>query len=393
MTVVEVKEASHINSFLNLVDSIYKNDPNYIRPLDAMIEEVFDPSKNSLFATGSAVRYLLVDGNRPVGRIAAFVNGQKAYGYDQPTGGIGFFECVNNQDAAFMLFDVAHRWLKNKGMEAMDGPINFGENVNFWGLLVEGFTPPGFGMQYNPSYYREFFEAYGFEVYYEQITNHLDLKAPFPERFWRIAERALQKPGLEFRHFRLDELDKFVADFIEIYNQAWKFHEGFVPMQEAPLRAVLQKSKSFIMEELIWYAYSNGKPIAFLVMFPDANQILRHFNGKLNWWNKFQFVYYKWRKEMTRIRVTVLGVIPEFQRSGIESCLFYKLRDEVLARPHLNEMELSWVGDFNPKMRALQEAMGASFAKRHITYRYMFNPDLRGSVKAPIIPVDTKFNG
>jgi hypothetical protein len=83
----------------------------------------------------------------------------------------------------------------------MDGPINFGENDNFWGLLVEGFTPPSYGMNYNPPYYKAFFEDYGFETEYEQITNHLDVHKPFSERFTKIANWVIQKPGYTFQAF------------------------------------------------------------------------------------------------------------------------------------------------------------------------------------------------
>lgn len=390
MTIVEVFSKSQQKVFLDVVDAIYATDANYVRPLDVMIQQIFDPKTNNLFANGQATRFVLFDnGGNPMGRIAAFVNGNKAFGYDQPTGGIGFFECVNNRDAAFLLFDTAKAWLLQRGMKAMDGPINFGENDNFWGLLVDGFTQPGFGMSYNPPYYRTLFEDYGFTVYYEQITNHLDLGKPFPERFWKIAERVMSKPELTFRHFSWKEDQRFINDFIEVYNDAWRFHENFIPMQPSYLLNTLKKTKAFMMEELIWFAYWNNEPIGFLVMFPDANQIIRHLHGKLNWMNKIRFWWMRRTKPFTRARVTVLGVKPHYQRMGIESALFYQFRDVVRRNPSFTELELSWVGDFNPKMRALMEAMESSFGKRHITWRYLFDGNVQVA-RSPIIPLGTK---
>ena len=119
---------------------------------------------------------------RLMGRVAAFINNKKAYHYEQPTGGIGFFECIDDEKAAFLLFDTAKNWLSANGMQAMDGPINFGENDNFWGLLVEGFTVPSYGMNYNPPYYRPLFENYGFKTAYAQITNHLDVSETLPRK-------------------------------------------------------------------------------------------------------------------------------------------------------------------------------------------------------------------
>jgi hypothetical protein len=392
MYIVEVKSDKEKRQFLDVVDEIYKNDDAYVRPLDIMIEEVFDPEANDFFQHGNAVRFLLMnDDNKPIGRVAAFINEKKAYGFRQPTGGMGFFECINDRDAAFMLFDAANNWLSERGMEAMDGPINFGENDNFWGLLVEGFTQPAFGMQYNPPYYKDFFEAYGFEKYFEQVTNHLDLQKPFPERFWKIAGWVGRKPGYHFRHFTWQESEKFIQDFIEIYNDAWQFHENFTPMKADTLRKSLKEAKDFMDEELIWFAYYEETPIGFFVQFPDVNQILKHFHGKMNFVNKLRFVYLKWRKVMTRTRVVIMGIRPRWQRNGIESGIFWHLRKVVSKKPWIKEMELSWVGDFNPKMRALHDSVGAVFGKKHITYRYLFDEEKRREKqRASAIPLDTR---
>jgi len=388
MQIIEVNTAALEKTFLNMVNTIYASDKNYIRPLDIMIQDTFNPLKNNLLLNGYAVRYIVVRDQKCVGRVAAFINPKKAFGFEQPTGGIGFFECENNQEAANLLFDASKKWLQNKGMEAMDGPINFGENDNFWGCLIEGFTPPAFGMAYNPNYYQNLFESYGFAAYYNQITNHLDLSKEFPERFWRISERIISKPGLTFKHFTWKDSDRFIDNFIEIYNDAWQFHENFTPIQKSSIKNLIEKTRSFLMPELIWYAYFNDEPIGFLVMFPDANQIIKHLHGKLNWWAKLKFVYYRQTKAMTRTRVTVFGIKTHFQRMGIESGIFHQLRDVVKRNPQFTEMELSWVGDFNPKMRALLEAMGASLGKKHITYRILFNQ--KQVARSAIIPTNSK---
>jgi hypothetical protein len=390
MQLIEVSSSKAQTRFLNIVDTIYKGDPYYVRPLDKEIRAVFDPLQNNFFQHGEAARWILVDGNGKVtGRIAAFINKLKAYTFQQPTGGMGFFECIENEKAAFMLFDQARQWLAARGMMAMDGPINFGENDVNWGLLVEGFTHPGFGMNYNPPYYKKFFEDYGFRFYFEQVSNHLDLTKPFPERFWKIAEWCMRKPELSFRHFTYDLADKFIRDMKEVYDDAWKFHENFTPMEVTTLRKGLDKARSFVDPELIWFVYYNEEPVAFLIQFPDINQILRHLHGKLHLWNKIRFLWLKYRKTITRTRIVIMGVKPKYQRYGVESGIFWHLNNMMKHKPHITELELSWVGDFNPKMRALHESVGATFAKRHITYRKIFSEDVAFQ-RSTIIPVDTK---
>jgi hypothetical protein len=372
MTITEVKDKATKKAFLDVARVVYKNDDAWVCPLDIDVEAVFDPAKNNFHQFGKCTRWILKnDKGELIGRVAAFINEKKAYHYEQPTGGMGFFECINDEEAAFMLFDTAKNWLQTNGMKAMDGPINFGENDTFWGLLVEGFTPPSYGMNYNPSYYKTFFKNYGFETLYEQITNHLNAHVPFPERFEKIAKWVAQKPGYEFKHFKISEIEKFAADFIEIYNDGWKDFENFVPINHSTILESFNKMKPILDEKLIWFGYVNGEPASFNIVLPDANEMLKPLKGKLGLVGKLMFVYKKWRG-VKRMRGVVMGTKQKFQNHGLESALFTKLKDYVLGLNQYDVMELSWVGDFNDKMIGLHKSMGATFANKHATMRYIF---------------------
>ncbi len=372
MTITEVTNKAAKKAFLDVARIIYRDDKIWVCPLDNDIEAVFDPAKNNFHQDGKCTRWILTDEKgRLIGRIAAFINNKKAYNYEQPTGGIGFFECINNEEAAFLLFDTAKKWLIENGMQAMDGPINFGENDNFWGLLVEGFTAPSYGMNYNHAYYRAFFEHYGFKTLYAQITNHLDIIRPFPERFYKIAKWVTKKPGYEFKHLKAKEIEKFAVDFMEIYNDAWRDFENFVPITHATIAESFNKMKPLMDENLIWFAYINGEPASFLIVLPDANPMIKPLKGKLDLIGKLKFVYKKWRG-VSRMRAIVMGTKQKFQNHGLESGLFITLGEYVLPLKQYSELELSWVGDFNEKMIAMHKAMGAIFGKRHLTMRYIF---------------------
>jgi hypothetical protein len=193
----------------------------------------------------------------------------------------------------------------------------------------------------------------------------------------KIAEWLSKRPGHSFQHFEFRRKDKFINDLVDIYNSAWKvFKEDFTPLDPDALERTLQKAKAIIDEELIWFAYFNDKPIAFFILFPDLNQIIKYFNGNLNLWNKIRFLWFRTNHRMTRMRAIVGGVNPAFQNSGVESAIFYNLYQVFKRKPWYKELELSWVGDFNPKMIAIYEALGAHKAKVHVTYRYMINKNL-----------------
>lgn len=183
--------------FLDTARIIYRYDKTWVCPLDNDIKGIFDSRKNTYFKHGITERWVLTDdANSLIGRIAAFIDFNLANSYEQPTGGIGFFECIDDKDAAFLLFDTAKAWLQERGMKAMDGPINFGETDKYWGLLVNGFTHPAFDVPYNHSYYRYLFESYGFKVYYKMEGFHLDITKPLPERLKENCRLGASQKGI-----------------------------------------------------------------------------------------------------------------------------------------------------------------------------------------------------
>lgn len=375
MKIIEVNSKAEKADFLNVARVIYKNDTVWVCPPDKDINSIFNPKTNVYYSHGDACRWILKDANNKlIGRIAAFINENKQELEDQPTGGIGFFECIEDEKAAFMLFDTAKAWLEERKMEAMDGPINFGETDKYWGLLVDGFIHPCYEVNYNPPYYQKYFENYGFKTYFKQEGFHLDISKGISERFLKIASWVAKKPGYEFKHFRWKNEDKFINDFCEVFNVAWAtFKEDFKPLKPEYVKRTLKKAKVILEEEFIWIAYYENEPIAIYLMYPDVNQIFKYLNGKLHPINLLRFLYLKKKKTMTRARGVLMGVKPKFQGLGIESAFIFHINEVMKKKPQFTEIEFSWVGDFNPKMRKIFIAVGSESVKHYITYRYLFD--------------------
>ncbi|MCK4879195.1 MAG: hypothetical protein KAS82_01000 [Bacteroidales bacterium] len=388
MTIQEVQDKRSQKEFLEVPRIIYRDDDTWVCPFDKEIESIFDPKKNIYFEHGEVTRWLLFDDlQQLIGRVAAFIDRNSCEKHDQPTGGMGFFECIHNQEAANLLFDTAREWLKSRDMEAMDGPVNFGETDKYWGLLVDGFTHPSYEIAYNHPYYQELFESYGFQTYFRQEGFHLDVTEPLPPRFERIAQRVASNPEYVFKHFRRKEADWFIKDFVTVFNEAWaSFKENFEPLEVSYIKKTLKKAKAIIDEEFIWIAYSKGKPIAIYLMYPDVNLILKHLNGRLNLPAMLKFLYLKRKRTMTRARGVLMGVIPAYQSRGIEAGIILNLVRVFERKPHYTEIEFSWVGDFNPKMRKIFLSVGCKSVKHYITYRYLF--DRNAEFKRYPIPGD-----
>ncbi len=369
-------------AFMNASRSLYAGDNAWVCPLDEDIKNIFDERRNPLFENGEARKWILVSpsSGQPIGRIAAFYNTVKANRHKIPTGGVGFFECIDDQRAANLLFDAAKAWLIDKGLKAMEGPVNFGENDRFWGLQIDGFIQPAYGMPYNKTYYQHLFEDYGFICQYEQISRILDISNPLPERFTRIAEWVANKPQVEIAFGSRKEPEVFAQVMQEVYNDAWKQTEFFTPITDEQVNEMVKTFRHVIIDPLIPYAKINGESAAFIVALPDLNQIFKPFNGKFSLWRKLQFLLrsrnqFQWylnKGILNRGRVIVMGVKEKFRKYGMESAMM--IPAIIKAREMgFKEMELSWVGDFNVEMNRLHEATGSTQARKHITYLYEFD--------------------
>lgn len=367
--------------FLKAGYALYRNDPRYVRPLDRDIETVFDLKKNKQLRHKDAAvkRWVLLDKNENIlGRIAAFVNPRYLFTGGYKCGGIGFFECVNDDTAAGMLLDVATQWLRTKGMQAVDGPVNLGERNMWWGCLCEGFNDsPTYGMNYNPPYYNDLFQNYGFQIYFHQLVYNYKVDEPVPEKFYEKARRIEANPKYSFDHFHKNKLDKYAYDMTEVYNAGWGKHEHFKPLTLEQTKLTFKKMLPVMDERLIWFGYYDGKPIAFFIMLPDLNQIVKYLDGNLNWYGKLKFVFYqKVLKKVNRMQGILFGVVPDHQSKGVEGATIIAAAKLIQPLKRYNNLEMNWIGDFNPKMMHMVENLGADVTKRYRTYRLMLDPTL-----------------
>lgn len=378
MKLIEVTTKQEEKEFLRMPDKLYSDDPNRIKPLDQDILKVFDPKSNKQFRHGEAIRWILLDENgKSIGRIAAFFDRKISKTFDQPTGSIGFFECINNTEASSMLFDAARRWLEERGMEAMDGPVNFGDRDKWWGLLVDGFYPPNYCVPYNPDYYQRLFEEYGFKNYFYQYTYHRHIyDGDLDEHMKVTSERISQNPRYRISNIEKGDMDRVADEFRQVYNAAWTKHSGVKEITITHARAVLNSMKPIMDERLVWFAYYDDEPIGFFIMVPEMNQVFRFLDGKLNLIGKLKFLwYFKIRKVCTTAVGMIFGIAVEHQRKGVEGGLVYGFHDVAMKKgfPY-KELELNWIGDFNPTMMRIAEMVGCKIKKTHVTYRLLFDP-------------------
>ena len=358
---------------------LYKEYPNWVCPLDTDIEKVFDPKHNELFDEGEAIRWVVRNAEgQIVGRIGAFYNREKASIEEQPTGGCGFFESIDDQEVANLLFDASRDWLKARGMEAMDGPINFGQRRDWWGLLVKGFEyQPLYMNPYNPPYYQALFENYGFKNYFNQ--NSYDWAVGESEASSRLqtrSERLLAAPRYHVAPIDTKHMAEAAENFRTIYNKAWALFSGVKPMTAEEAQQMMKTILPIVDPRIIFFAYHNEEPIGFFITVPDLNRLIGKFNGKFGLWQQLRLMWdLKVRKSCDRVFGIIFGITPDYQGKGVESAIMYRYLQFVQSPDNqYKNIELAWIGDFNPVMnRMIINYAGATCHKVHTTYRYLFD--------------------
>src|SRR5450432_1671255 len=376
MQLTEVTNPALAHDFIKVNVEINKANTNYIRPLDKDINEVFDEKKNKSFRHGKCVRWILKDnaGNF-IGRIAAFTNKKyKNKGDDVPIGGVGFFDCINDQQAANLLFDTAKQWLIEQGMEAMDGPINFGERDRWWGVVVEGFQEPMYCMNYNYPYYKDLFENYGFKNFFNQVCFGLNAEKMLAPKMYDRHAMYDNNPDYTALYFKKNQLEKFAADFTIIYNKAWAGHGGLKELKREQVVLMFKQWKPIIDEKIIWFAYYKGEPVCMFVNLPDINQYFKHLNGKFDLLHKLYFLWMQKTMKNKKFTGIVYGIVPEFQGKGVDAYMIVEAAKIVQPTTYYKEYEMQWIGEFNPKMINVASSLGETFRSRMLTtYRYLFD--------------------
>ncbi|MCB4235929.1 hypothetical protein LDL59_14965 [Kaistella anthropi] len=252
-------------------------------------------------------------------------------------------------------------------------PINFGERDKFWGLLIDGFSEPLYGMNYNPSYYKTLFENYGFQIYFNQLCFGRKIHDPVAENFLQMHARISKNKNISAKRMKVKNLKKFAEDFTEVYNKAWASHGEGKQLSNLQTLKLFTTLKPVINEHISWFVYENEKPIAVWMNIPDLNQWFKYLNGKFSLWQKLKFLFLKTFKTNKKMVGLVFGVVPEWHRKGIDGYMIWEGTRHFRKTTSFEDYEMQWIGDFNPKMIKIAENLETEVTRKLATYRFLFD--------------------
>lgn len=374
----QVESDKEVDAFHQLPFRIYQDYPQWAPPFRFEIENIFDPEKNDFFKKGECERYLVTRGEEVVGRFAVMNTPKRDKVLDPPMGGIGFIEMENDPDLAEAIIGYAREWHRERGYSAMRGPINFGENDVYWGLLVENYEePPIYGMFYHPPYYKKLLEQTGAEKLDDHWSYKRNFDQPLPERMVRITDRIENRNDVTFRPIDTSNIYQDAEYIRQIYNEAWSQQDieererQFTELTRDTVRRMVKKLKPIMIRDSVLLAFVDGEPASFIVCVPDLNEVSKETGGRLRWWHYPKLLWFKRRAK--HLRTLVYGTRPKYRKMGLEALTFVRgIQYTKAAAPTLEYLEGAWVSEKNWLMQNSLEALGCHHHKTHRTYKWVF---------------------
>jgi len=375
----KITDKKGIELFHSFQADLYKNNPVWIPPFRFEIENIFDPSENSFFQTGECERFIMFnDHDIPVARFSLMNQPERDAVLQPKMGGLGFLELVNDQNVMNSIIGFASDWHSERGYSAFRGPINFGENDNFWGLLVENFEEePIYGMHYHHAYYKKLIEATGAERLDDHWSYRRDFDQPLPERLVKITDRIEDRLNVEIRPVDFKNPEKDAEAIRNIYNRAWADQDivdreqEFTELTRETVMEMVDQMKRIVINDSVLIASIDGVPASFVVSIPDLNQVSKATGGRMHWWQIPRLFLLK--RNARRLRTLVFGTLPEYRKKGLEALVFIRgIQMTKAACPSLEYLEGAWVSEKNWLMQRSLEALGCYHHKTHRTYKWEF---------------------
>lgn len=365
ISIAPILSKSETLPFIKFAWQIYRNYPQWVPPLLMDRKKLMDREKNPFYKHADAEFFLARRSGVIVGRIGAIINHNHNREHHQKIGFFGFFECVNDQGVADVLFSTAKNWLRARGTTAIRGPASPSVNDEY-GLLVDGFDrSPVVLMPYNPPYYATLIEKAGFGKVKDLYAYHMHKDRVFSGKLARVADAIKEREGLSFRSLNMKKFDEEVATLKELYNRAWQYNWGAVPMTDEEFDALAKDLKPVVVPGLVVIAEFKGEPIGFALSLPDLNIALKY--NRRGYLLPGLYCLMRHKKKINQIRIIVLGVIPERLKSGAGGMLFYEMarRSDELGFP---EGEAGWVLEDNVMMNRGAELLNGERVKTYRIY-------------------------
>ncbi|MCB2079169.1 MAG: N-acetyltransferase [Novosphingobium sp.] len=376
LVITPVRSKADRAEFIDLPYRLHASDPNWVPPLRADVKELLNPKKNPFFEHARVQLFIARRGERVVGRISAHIDFLQhtlppEQGMGPGTGNWGMYEAEDAETSA-ALIATAEDWLRQQGMTRALGPIS----LSIWdepGVLVKGHGhPPVIMMGHHPAHYQGWIEGQGYHRVKTLKTFDLEVDQGFPPLIDRIVASGEKNPRIVIRKADTRRVKEEADTLFRILNDAWSGNWGFVPITESEISYISKKMRPLVREDLLMFAEVEGEPVAFMLTFPDMNQVIKPFGGKLLPFNWIKLLNWIRKPKSARMRVPLMGVVKKLQASRLASQLAFMMieyiRRAAVADYGAKTAEIGWILEDNQGMVAIADAIESEVNREYAIY-------------------------
>ena len=365
--ITPVQSQADLKAFINLPWTIYRNDPYWVPPLRSDLKKRLDKSRHPFFDHAEAEFLIARREGRVVGRIVAIKNDAHIDFHQEQVGFFGFFESIEDPEVVATLFSHAAQWLQAHKLQVMRGPVNYSTNDDC-GLLIEGFdSPPMIMMPYNPPYYPDLIEGFGFKKAKDLLAYEITDEVRVPERLERTVQWIKKRKNITIRPLVKKQIHQEIQRVKEVYNSAWEKNWGFIPMTDRQIDYMAQELIKIIDPDLLLFAEIEGEPVAFILALPDFYVALKQANGRLFPFGLLKLLWHS--RKIDTARVLTFGIKEKYRQQGIDALMYYEAYKRGVAKGY-RRGEMSWILEDNTLMNRGLINMGATLYKRYRIYDY-----------------------
>jgi len=366
MNIVPVTNRKTMKAFVNFPRGLYRNNPYWVPPMWGEERHAYDGKTNVMLRDNNYLLLLVYEKETLLGRSIIYIDAEFNRYYKAATGFFGAFECIENQQAANLLLSASTKWLKERGMTAMRGPIH--PIAESWGFLLKGYeSKPVLMASYNPPYYHDLMESFGLNKIKDLLAYEADISAGYqvPERIGRFTQQLLERhPEFSVRRIDRKNLMTDAEHIWKITNIALSDNWGYVPVDEFVMKDLVRRLKVILDADAIWFVQDKGVPVGYALGFPDPNLIIHAIKGKLFPTGFLHLLLGK--KHIRRYRLFGLGVLPQYHGLGLDVLLYKNLYDALIKKEFL--LEANYILEDNWKIRNALEKLNLVRTKEYRVY-------------------------
>lgn len=373
LRIEEISGRRQLKQFVQFAIDLYKCNDCYVPPIITWEVDALDDKKNPAFDFCEAKYFMAFDGDKPVGRIAGFINHSVNEKFHERQCRFSFVDFVDDDKVSRLLLDAICEWGKSKGMETIVGPLGL-TDMDYEGCLIEGFDQLSTSATiYNAPYYARHFEAYGMAQDAEWCEFRMDIEhIEVPEKHLRIANIVKQRLGLRvFKDMDTKHIVKHWGHKIfHLLNEAYAPLYGFTALTDRQIDYYINLYLPQVRLELVrLVADKDDNLVAFGICVPSLSRAQQKAKGKMfpfGWWHLYNAMYRKGGTDT--LDLLLVGVRPDLQGMGVNALLFTELIPEA-AKAGFHYVETNPELASNQKVQSQWQYFNPRCHKRRVTFK------------------------